>query len=138
MSDPTTDVRRSTYTRDDYRCAVCSSPNVTYQHRRAVGSGGSPIPPEMEDGLSLCGPHNEAAEHRLQTAALYYGWKVRRWVQDPSRVPVFYLQELAWYRLEGKRRILISPEYAQEMMLAVYGDQYDSWEVRLSDVVQSR
>lgn len=128
MSDPTPQVRKGTYARDGFRCASCGSPHLTFQHRRAVGNGGSPIPPSIEDGLTLCALCNNAAEAHIQALALAYGWKVRRWVDDPSRVPVFYQPERQWARLTPDgTRVVISHVLALEMMIEVYGDQYFEW-----------
>lgn len=128
MSDPTPQVRRDTYKRDGYRCASCGAPYLTFQHRRGVGAGGSPIPPDIEDGLSLCGLCNNAAEAHMQTLALAYGWKVRRWVVDPSAVPVYYQPERTWYRLHADgTRTPVSHIVALDLMLEVYGDQYFDW-----------
>ncbi|WP_292727147.1 hypothetical protein [Microbacterium sp. UBA837] len=128
MSKPTTAVRDSTYERDMHRCVSCGvMVALSFQHRRAVGNGGSKIRPTCEDGLTLCVLCNNRAEHVLQARALYFGWKVRRWVKDPSRVPVYYPHEFGWFRLVGTRREKITAGAAHEMMRDVYGDEHETW-----------
>lgn len=128
MSAPTKQTRQDVYLRDGYRCVMCTATDpLTFQHRRAVGMGGSKILPPPVDGLTLCASCNERCEHDLQDAALANGWKVRRWVKSPERVPVFYPAELAWFRLEGTRRVQISSAVAMEMGCAVYGDEWMKW-----------
>ena len=126
MSDPTPVVRAVTYERDGHRCVSCGARVLQYQHRRAVGMGGSKIRPRLEDGLTSCGICNPAYEGRLQAAALRYGWKVKSWVKSPELVPVFYPLEHNWYELTAEgQRLRISQARAMEMMTAVYGEQYD-------------
>lgn len=130
MSKPTEETRRGVYLRDGYRCVMCGALELTFQHRRAVGNGGSKNIPTAVDGLSLCMICNGACEAELQTKALANGWKVRRWVTCPERVPVYFPHEFAWYRLEGLNRIRISFAVAMEMGCSVYGDQWMQWRVR--------
>ncbi|GAT73581.1 hypothetical protein MHM582_2075 [Microbacterium sp. HM58-2] len=128
MTAPTEATRRSVYLRDGYRCASCAAVDgLSFQHRRAVGMGGSKNVPAPVDGLTLCILCNEACEHALQDQALAYGWKVRRWVTSPDRVPVYFPHEFAWYRLEGMNRVRISAAVAMEMGCAVYGDEWMKW-----------
>lgn len=131
MADPTPVVRAVTYERDQHRCVSCgATSNLQYQHRDAVGMGGSKIRPVLEEGLTSCAFCNEAYEHTLQKVALKYGWKVRGWVKERhetlSVVPVYFLPERTWFRLtrEGSRVRLARAE-AMAMMHAVYGVQYD-------------
>lgn len=131
MTAPTTETRTSVYFRDGYRCAACTTINaLTFQHRRAVGMGGSKLVPSPVDGLTLCGSCNARCESDLQDLALANGWKVRRWVQSPEKVPVYYPGELAWFRLEGVRRVRISSAVAMEMGCSVYGDDWMQWQLR--------
>jgi len=88
--------------------------------------GGSKQRPGATDGLTLCGPCNEACEASMQQLALAYGWKAKRWT-DPTKVPVYYPHEFAWFRLEGVTRHLITAVVALDMMHAVYGDEYFQW-----------
>lgn len=127
MADPTLLVRGQTYGRDLMRCVVCGSPNVTFGHRRAVGAGGSKIRPECVDAVTQCLRHNEAAEADGQTLALYRGWKVRRWVQDPGRVPMYYPLEAGWFRLVDDHRVPITEYQAEWMMREVYGEEWLAW-----------
>ena len=132
MSAPTKECRSAVYLRDGYRCVACASTEgLTFQHRRAVGMGGSKNVPAPIDGLALCLSCNERCEHDMQDRALANGWKVRRWVSDPSRVPVYFPHEFAWFRLEGTKRVRISSEIAMDMGCAVYGDDWLKWRVRV-------
>ena len=127
MSAPTVDTRRAVYTRDGFRCVACNAGDaLTFQHRRAVGMGGSKVRPSVVDGLTLCGTCNEACEHSMQQLALAHGWKAKRWT-DPMKVPVYFPHEFQWFRLEGRDRIPITSVVALDMMHAVYGDDYFHW-----------
>lgn len=128
MAKPTTATRFRTYERDLNRCASCASPALSFQHRRAVGQGGSKTLPTVQDALTLCPTCNNHCEHTLQTRALAYGWKVRRWVTNPGDVPVFYPHEFAWFVLtDTGTREQIPALRAMEMMLVVYGDDWLTW-----------
>lgn len=131
MADPTPIVRAVTYERDGERCLSCGARRgLQYQHRDAVGMGGSKIRPLLEEGVTSCEVCNPAYEGALQMVALKYGWKVRGWVKKRfgtlSVVPVYYVLERTWFRLtrEGKRERLSQAE-AMGMMHKVYGEQYD-------------
>lgn len=127
MADPTPAVRAVTYERDGEHCCSCGARRgLQYQHRQAVGQGGSKMRPTFVQGVTSCPLCNEAYEHALQHVALKNGWKVKRWVADCALVPVYYLIERTWYRLtrEGKREPLTVAE-AMGMMHEVYGEQYD-------------
>jgi len=97
---------------------------LSFGHRRAVGMGGSRILPPPIDGLTQCIPCNARCESDMQDLALANGWKVRRWVTSPDRVPVYYPLEFAWFRLEGIRRVQITSQVAMEMGCSVYGDEW--------------
>lgn len=127
MSAPTTETRTGVYLRDGNRCVMCGARDLTFQHRRAVGNGGSRNVPTAVDGLTLCMVCNQACEAELQMKALANGWKVRRWVTCPERVPVFFPHEFSWFRLEGIRRVRISSAVAMEMGCSVYGDDWMKW-----------
>ncbi len=124
MAAPTAECRRFVYVRDGRQCVICGALELTFQHRRAVGMGGSRDLPPPVDGLALCIICNQRVEADLQGEALLNGWKVPRSVKDPSRVPVYYPREFAWYRLEGIRRVKITSAIAMEMGCAVYGEQW--------------
>ena len=127
MSAPTPETRMAVYTRDGRRCVAChAADGLTFQHRRAVGMGGSKLRPDAADGLTLCGTCNEACEGRMQTLALAHGWKVRRWA-DPTLVPAYYPHEFQWFRFDGVDRHPITAIVALDMMHAVYGDEYMKW-----------
>lgn len=127
MTAPTIETRTSVYARDGRRCVMCGALELTFQHRRAVGMGGSRNLPTTVDGLTLCMVCNEACERDLQMRALANGWKVRKWVTSPERVPVFYPREGWWFRLEGVTRVRISSAVAMEMGCSVYGDEWMQW-----------
>lgn len=131
MTAPTTQTRASVYLRDGYRCVACGAVDgLTFQHRRAVGMGGSKNVPAPVDGLTLCGSCNARCESDLQDMALANGWKVRRWVSSPERIPVYYPHEFAWVRFEGINRVRVSHAVAMEMGCAVYGDEWMKWRAR--------
>lgn len=129
MTQPTAKVRVMMLQRDGYRCAATGrTDSLTHQHRRASGMGGSKVRPSITDSLTLSAEINDRCERDLQTMALAYGWKVRRWVKDPALVPVFYRWTIGWARLtdEGFVEVISSAE-AAEMMRRVYGKQWDQW-----------
>lgn len=127
MSAPSLAVRRAVYHRDVERCVACNAADeLTFQHRRRVGMGGSKNLPSPVDGLTLCMSCNAACEGRIQTLALAYGWKVRAWA-DPTLVPVYYPHEFTWCRLEGVKRVPITTKVALALMASVYGNQYLEW-----------
>lgn len=129
MSAPTPSVRKDMYERDHDQCVACGTPDtLTHQHRRAVGMGGSKIRPTITDSLTLCAVDNYLAEHSNQTKALAYGWKVRKWVEDPADVPVYYPGRHGWARLTlGGEALAITDEDAAQMMHDVYGEEWDQW-----------
>lgn len=127
MAAPTTEVRSAVYVRDGYVCAACNTTDgLTFQHRAAVGMGGSKQQPAPVEGLTLCGVCNAACEASMQTMALAYGWKIRRWA-NPELVPVYYPHRFAWFRFEGTKRLPISGPVAVELMSSVYGPEWSRW-----------
>lgn len=125
MAKPTPKVRRGTYERDGHRCISCARTNaLTYQHRQGDGAGGSPVPPSWEHGLTSCWDCNWRYESDMQTEALHRGWKVRRWVSHPERVPVFDAHSGRWFKLhtDGPTREPITADQAHQMFLNVYGE----------------
>jgi hypothetical protein len=129
--EPTAAVRQSTYKRDGHRCVSCGATSrLSFQHRRAVGMGGTIHRPHVVDGLTSCMPCNEAYEHTLQKVALLRGWKVRRWVKDPGRVPVWFPLERSWFVLgPDGLRTPTTDLAAKRMMADVYGE---NWETELA------
>lgn len=124
MADPTDKVSRGVKERDGERCVSCGTAwALTFQHRRAVGMGGTKVRPGYADGLAACGNCNSRFEHDLQSLALLNGWKVRKWVRDPSQVPYYHAHFDAWFVLEsdwpGRRQITRAE--AVRMMTDVYG-----------------
>lgn len=129
MTAPTKQTRSDTYARDGYRCVMCGALGaLEFGHRRAVGQGGSRILPPPVDGVTQCSTHNARCESDLQMLALARGWKVRRWVGRPERVPMYYPLEGSWFRLEGARRVRISRDVAMEMGCEVYGADWLKWQ----------
>lgn len=133
MSDPTPVVRAVTYERDEHRCVSCGATvHLQYQHRLAVGMGGSKRRPRYEEGITSCAICNPRYESDLQILALRYGWKVKkvkRAVEHPEDVPVFFPMERIWYRLTTSgSRWPLSEREALTMMRAVYGPEYAEWE----------
>ncbi len=125
-ADPTPHVRMGVYERDGHRCVSCGRLDLTFQHRQAVGMGGSTMRPRFDQGLTACGACNTRYEGDLQAAALRFGWKVKRWVEAAGMVPVFVPREGRWFRLarSAPRREHVTHAEAMRMMRAVYGEQY--------------
>lgn len=126
MVAPSAGVRAVTYERDGHRCVSCgATTHLEYQHRKRVGSGGSKIRPGLPDGVTSCSWCNAGYEGDGQADALRYGWKVRSWVDDAARVPVWYVTDRAWYVLkkDGLRH-RVPLHVATEMMVEVYGLAY--------------
>jgi hypothetical protein len=129
---PTTALRFDTYDRDGFRCAACGATEpLEFQHRAAVGQGGSKIAPLPAEGLTLCSRCNNEAEHAGQTSALFHGWKIRRWVParfGADKVPVFYAAERAWWQLTPMgERFEVSTARVGSLMAEVYGDEWAGW-----------
>jgi hypothetical protein len=124
MTDPGKKLREEVYRRDGYRCVVCGSPNITFQHRQASGQGGrgSKAPKlTAADGLSACLLDNQAFEADLQTRAIANGWKVKRFTPVPAaEVPVWYRVEQQWYLLnpDGSRDPLTEEQASEYRVLA--------------------
>lgn len=129
MVAPTQAVRDVVFAREEYRCIRCGRVlPLEFQHRRAVGMGGSRRPVACTDGLAACSWCNEGFEAALQTEALVYGWKVPRWVKDPASVPVFNRTRRLWARLTVTGGLLLlQPTEAIEAMRSVYGAEWDRW-----------
>jgi hypothetical protein len=126
MTAPTPAVWAATKQRDNEQCVSCNARHsLTFQHRRAVGNGGSKIKPSIEDGLVACYLDNLSYEAEKQTVALAMGWKVRSWVKHPEDVPVFYFNEHQWYVLDTMGgRTPITSATALRMMRDVYGPSF--------------
>lgn len=132
MSAPTVVVRKTVFDRDGGKCVLCGHGwvPIEFQHRQASGMGGRRRRPAPGEGLALCSECNARAERDLQTIALLRGVKVRRWVNDPELVPVFYEFFGGWHLLlpDGHRRV-IGEQDAVARMVEVYGDEYAEWEL---------
>jgi hypothetical protein len=126
MSAPTPVVRAVTYERDLHRCVSCGATAfLEFNHRRAVGMGGSKIRPLYTDGVTACSRCNGRYEAEFESAALRFGWKVRKWVAAPGLVPVWYAMERSWFRLTlDGTRVRIAHREAMAMMQEVYGSEY--------------
>lgn len=141
MAAPTLLVRNAVKIRDQFACILChTTDGLQFNHRRATGMGGSKIRPELNDGNLLCGPCNELIEQDAgwMVVALAYGLKVKKWVTDPGRVPLFYPHEHQWYRLAGIHREPIGSLVALDSMHAVYGDEYLRWKATADDTDRAR
>lgn len=116
--------------RDGQRCVACftrTSP-LEMQHRQAVGAGGSKVRPQPHELATACSTCNRRFESDLQTEALALGWKVRRWVDDASRVPMFNRPRNAWGLLTRDGGVaLLSSRAAVAQMQEVYGPEWDRW-----------
>jgi hypothetical protein len=127
---PTNRVRQGTYKRDHHQCVACGSTlALEYQHRRAVGMGGTKQRPGFPDGVTACTFCNARFEADLQSLALSRGWKVRRNNPLPNHlVPVFYTFEQEWFLLtaDGDRAPLDATGLAEFRGLA---GMYDHEEV---------
>lgn len=129
MGAPSTIVRTVTYARDLHQCVCCGNlAPLSYQHRQAVGMGGSKRRPDVWEGVTACVLCNELFEGVLQEKALRYGWKVRKWVADVASVPVFVQWAGIWVLLTtGGEWERITRAEAERRMLATYGDEWLGW-----------
>lgn len=124
---PSKDLRAGIYARDGNMCIRCgTSYGLSFQHRRATGMGGSKIPLTFADGITACLPCNQRFESDLQQEALAYGWKVPRWVNDASKVPVCYLhggKRKQWARLvvKGASLKLVHSDLVVKDFMEVFG-----------------
>lgn len=116
------------FQRDGFACAACGARDgLEFQHRQAVGMGGSRRRPSPVEGLVLCSRCNMLVEGPMQSIALACGWKVRKWVKDPALVPVFYPRRRRWFLLEGDVLVPVKVDRAEALMRRVYGAEFDSW-----------
>lgn len=130
MVAPTTHVRGLVLLRDGSQCVSCSTHTspLEMNHRQSVGGGGSkvrPMPHELNTACSRC---NMRFESDLLAGGLAHGWKVRKWVDDCSRVPMFHAARGRWGLLSGDGGVqVIARAEAYERMRDVYGEQWDQW-----------
>lgn len=120
-------VRDAVFARDGLACLACGSPHaLEFQHRQATGMGGTSKPVSPAGGIVLCSLCNERTEADMQTDALRFGWKVRRWIDRPTRVPVYSLIDRTWWHLDdhGSRERLDDYE-AEHLMRLAYGPEWD-------------
>ncbi|AYG02392.1 HNH endonuclease [Gryllotalpicola protaetiae] len=125
MTAPNDNVRKLVYQRDGERCIACGRQDLLeFQHRQAVGMGGSDHRVNVWEGLTACRYCNAAFEAHLQATALLRGWKVRRWVpfEQLLEVPVYYPLARAWYLLDRiGGRTPIDSGRAMQLMVDLYG-----------------
>jgi len=131
VTAPSPAVRAVTYERDGHRCVSCATlHNLQFQHRAAVGMGGSERLPKYPEGVTSCAICNPAYEAHRQTEALFRGWKVRRWVAEANavaQVPVFYVFD-GWHMLNADAtRTPIGADVAAILMQQVYGGEWAEW-----------
>lgn len=121
--------------RDLFRCVRCGKDTaLEMQHRRRVGAGGSKVRPPVTDLVTACSWCNEGFEGVGQTEALVYGHKVRSWVVDPGRVPLFNRPLRVWGRLtDAGGVIILQPQDAMDAMRSVYGTEWDRWADQLRE-----
>ncbi|NIH52525.1 hypothetical protein [Lysinibacter cavernae] len=102
---------------------------LTFQHRQAVGMGGSKTRPQVAEGLTACLMCNDRFEGDLQETALLFGWKVRRNIGHfvCEDVPVFFPLWAQWFVVVGEIRVPITELEARRKMIAVYGPEYEAW-----------
>ena len=92
--------RLAIYTAGDHRCVGCGRPDITAQHRRARGMGGSRRAElgQAPNGVPLCG-HGTAGCHgwteHHPTEATLLGWRLTAG-QDPLDEP--YWTRFGWRR----------------------------------------
>ena len=128
MASPSLVVRRLVLARDAHRCAACGDRSgLEFQHRQAVGMGGSKKRPEPWEGLTLCSTCNALAEGAMQRDALANGWKVRRWVSHAGLVPVFYAWARVWRVLDGEAAVPVTTVEAARLLRQVYGDEVEEF-----------
>lgn len=129
MSAPTPVVRAAVFLRDKYRCVLCNAVDpLEWNHRAAVGMGGSQRRPGAVEGVVLCRVCNQGIESDagLMLRALAHGIKIRKWA-NPELVPLYVAHEFQWFALEGVKRRPIPGVVAVDAMHAVYGDQFLDW-----------
>lgn len=132
MAVPRPKVRELTYERDGHRCALCGATDgLSFQHRMAVGAGGSKHEPSVVEGLTLCTSCNVRVERDLQSVGLAFGMKIPRWptLKRQEIVPVLYWVEKQWYmlRVDGSRHPIEALQAKQVMRHVYGGDLYDGW-----------
>lgn len=107
------------YLRDDYRCAHCgTSQNLTLQHRRNRGMGGTKRPYTYAGFIALCWQSNTQLESDPEFARLGIekGWKIEQ--SDPREdrdVPVWFEHDgWRWLTDDGNYRFRPHHEYEEE------------------------
>lgn len=132
MVAPSPRVRGLVLLRDGNRCVSCgarTSP-LEMQHRQAVGHGGSKKRPDTFELATACSVCNARFESDLQSEALAFGWKVRRWVGHAGLVPMFNKPRATWGRLTVEGGVvLLKPSEAIRRMQEVYGPEWDRWAI---------
>lgn len=130
MAAPSQRVRGQVLLRDGSQCVSCgtrTSP-LEMQHRQAVGVGGSKHRPLAHELATACSRCNMRFESDLQTRALVFGWKVRRWVAQPGLVPMFNRARGQWGLLTSLGGFVpVTPAAAHARMREVYGPEWDQW-----------
>lgn len=91
-------LRKKIYDRDGWQCVACGIPvDLTIQHRKNRGMGGSKSLDIPENLVTMCGAHNQALEMNAEVAEIgrKNGWKLRQW-DDPAVIPVRYPDGISW------------------------------------------
>lgn len=117
----------------DRRCAGCGNPQVTTQHRRARGMGGTRRDElgQAVNGVPLCGDGVRGCHgwaESLPVVAGLLGWRLSV-LEDP-------LVEPFWTRLLGWRRWVLDD--GVPLTVSVFEDELDSPDARSIAVEQLR
>jgi hypothetical protein len=134
-------VLRDLERRDGRVCAMTATTGdrLVPQHR-AGGMGGRKNKHELPRLLWLDSIVNGWIESDPIWQATAKAWGVKISLHaDPTKVPVFFQHEHAWFVLEGDGRKFVTATVALDMMLDVYDeDAYFAWKSIADDTAQSR
>lgn len=139
MAQPTPELRAGTFERDAHRCLSCGARSpLEYQHRQAVGMGGTKNLPDWADGITACSSCNRRYEADLQTLALAAGWKVRRNVDVAlTEIPVYDVPTHTWFQLDDHGwRTPIRRSLAVLKIVAAYDGEFDVHAVFAADLAK--
>lgn len=100
----TTKIRNLVYERDNFQCVHCGTMSgLSLQHRAGKGMGGSKLMDGPENLATMCLRSNQKLESDAEFAqhGRIMGWKLSRH-QDPSRVPIYYAPDGAFFLLDSE------------------------------------
>lgn len=124
MAGPNSFTRQRVFTRDSFRCVKCLTlTSLQFQHRVAVGSGGTKHRPSAAEGAVLCAVHNDEAEGSMNRVMLSLGLKlpqrhnIARNHELALNIPIRYCD--GWYLVDdlGARNPVTDDE-ARERFIA--------------------